>query len=300
MRPTVRQLQHFIALAHCGQVSKAALRCHISQSSMTASLQRLEQMLGSALFWRGPAGIVLTPAGQRFLHHAQRILADLDQAMDEISQTSPALQGPVRIGLTETVSAYLMASLIAKIQQNFPLLDVHYGEHDRQTLEAMLETGQLDLALMLTANISPSEHLAYDVLTRSPRMLWAQPEHPLILAGRVTLADVAAHDYILLDMDEHITVLDRYWSSRGLRPRITFQSRSIEAVRSLVAAGEGVSILSNIVYRAWSLEGQRIARRPVSDSVPTMDIGVAWCARRQTGQAYRALIDFIRTLIPAA
>jgi DNA-binding transcriptional LysR family regulator len=78
---------------------------------------------------------------------------------------------------------------------------------------------------------------------------------------------------------------------------VALQSRSIEAVRSLVAAGQGVSILSDLVYRPWSLEGQRIARRPLGDEVPTMDIGLVWRAENPQLERWEPLIRFLEESI---
>jgi len=78
----------------------------------------------------------------------------------------------------------------------------------------------------------------------------------------------------LLDIDEHVPTFRKYWEKYRLHSNVKMQSKSIEAVRSLVALGEGVTILSDLVYRPWSLEGKRISRRELSVPIPTMDVGV--------------------------
>ncbi|QXN51371.1 MULTISPECIES: LysR family transcriptional regulator [Pseudomonas] len=295
MKPTIRQLQHFIALADTGQVSKSALRCHISQSSMTASLQSLEKTLETQLFYRQASGTRLTPAGLRFLRNAQNIMNALDEAVEDLHVQPTQLEGTVRIGLTETISAYLIGVLLPSIERKFPMLEVVCEEHDRKELESRLRKGELDFAIMLTSNLSISDDLEYEVLVRSTRQLWAHPEHPLIATEQISLQDVAGHNYILLDMDEHISTLDRYWSPFEIKPKVRLQSRSIEAVRSLVAAGQGVSILSDFVYRPWSLEGQRISRRMLTDKIPTMDIGIVWSSKYLSINRWVTLVELIRS-----
>ena len=68
----------------------------------------------------------------------------------------------------------------------------------------------------------------------------------------------------------------RYREPTPYRPNIIFATSSVEAVRSMVALGMGITILSNMVYRPWSLEGQHAEVRPVTDKVPSMGVGLAW------------------------
>ena len=90
----------------------------------------------------------------------------------------------------------------------------------------------------------------------------------------------------MLTVDEASQTASRYWRPTGLRPNVMFTTSSVEAVRSMVADGMGVTILSDMVYRPWSLEGQRIELRNVAAEIPTMDVGspgiaIAAVARNQ-------------------
>jgi DNA-binding transcriptional LysR family regulator len=68
----------------------------------------------------------------------------------------------------------------------------------------------------------------------------------------------------------------------------------VEAVRSLVATGAGVALLPDLIYRPWSLEGQRIETRVIEDEVPSMDIGLAWRRDTKPSEAAMAFRDFMR------
>ncbi|WP_059414153.1 LysR family transcriptional regulator [Cupriavidus basilensis] len=294
MLPTLKQVQHFLAVAECGQVSRAALRCHVSQSSMTASLKGLEEALGAQLFTRHASGIRLTDAGARFLRHAQRIEDSVLDAVEAVGVSPVEISGTVRLGVTETITAYVLPGLLPLIERKFPMLRLEVLERERHDLESGILEGRIDMALLLVSNLPGLGHVTCETLLRSPRQLWGHPEHPLMTAERVGLADVARHDYILLDMDEHISTVGKYWGQYGLAPAVRYQSCSIEAVRSLVAAGRGVAILSDLVYRPWSLEGQRITRRGLADKVPSMDVGLVWKRQPATPGNVVAMADFLR------
>jgi DNA-binding transcriptional LysR family regulator len=80
----------------------------------------------------------------------------------------------------------------------------------------------------------------------------------------------------MLTVDEASHTSLKYWSLTPYQPKITLRTSSIEAVRSLVANGQGVAILSDMVHRPWSLEGRRIETVNLRDPVPSMDVGLAW------------------------
>ncbi|SPS01021.1 LysR family transcriptional regulator [Cupriavidus taiwanensis] len=297
MSPTLKQIQHFVAIAETGQVSRAAQRCNVSQSSMTASLKGLEDVIGAPLFSRHAAGVKLTAAGIRFLRHAQQIEAAVRDAVSAAAVTPSTVTGAIRLGVTETITAYVLPKLLPALEQKFPLLELEIMERPRGDIEADIQAGKLDLALLLVSNLPEMHHIGCETLLRSPRQLWGHPDHPLMQLEQISLTDVARHDYILLDMDEHIATVIKYWGQYGLTPSVRLQSCSIEAVRSLVAAGRGVSILSDLVYRPWSLEGQRILRRSLSDRVPSMDVGLIWRLDPGPDEHTRALREFLRVAL---
>lgn len=82
-----------------------------------------------------------------------------------------------------------------------------------------------------------------------------------------------------------------------MRPQPIFTTSSVEAVRSMVAGGMGVTILSDMVYRPWSLEGQRLEARPVADEVPSMDVGLAWARGRALSPAAEVFRRFMSVAI---
>ena len=110
-------------------------------------------------------------------------------------------------------------------------------------------------------------------------------EHPLLQQPTVSLSDVARAPYIMLMVDEAGQTAGRYWEKAGLKPDVAFATTSVEAVRSMVAAGMGVTILSDMVYRPWSLEGQRIELRILAEDIPSMDVGLAWTRSRALSTA---------------
>lgn len=297
MKFTLRQLEFFIALAQTKQISKAASRCHISQSSMTVAMRNLEEALNSQLFLRLPKGIQLTAGGERFLLHAQKIISDSQHAIEDLQYQPELTRGEITIGIAKTLSAYLLPAIISEVEQHFPLMTLRFVEGDPAELIERLHHKTLAFALVLTSNISHDSGLEIETFIRSQRRLWVSQGHPLLNLPAVKLADIANVAFIMLDTDKYPDVICEHWQAKGGRPNIIFTTTSFEAVRSLVAKGKGVTILSDLVYRPWSLEGLRVMRKTIEDSSTYMDVGAVALKGKPLAESDRMVLDYLRGII---
>ncbi|UHD43872.1 LysR family transcriptional regulator [Aureimonas altamirensis] len=294
MNITLKQLDYFIATAERGQVSHAAVELNISQSAVTAAIKALEAELGARLFVRTHSGVRLTMEGARFLDHARVITGAVAAAVHSPLCESQGQVGRLRLGMTYTVIGYFMSKYYARFRKTYPQIEVEAIELARGELEAGVICGDIDMAVMLVSNLERTDEIEKELLVRSSRRLWMPVDHHLLNKPKITLADVAAEDYIFLNVDEAKTTASRYWDAAKLRPRSVLMTSSVEGVRSLVASGIGVTLLSDLVYRPWSLEGQRIEARALDDAIPSMDVGLAWARGHEItpqAQAFRTFMS---------
>ena len=285
MSLTIKQVRYFIAAVETGQISHAAMEMNISQSAITSAVQGLEAQLDVRLLDRSSSGVALTPEGARFLSHARAIVAAVDDAMRSPLGMGARVTGRVRLGVTYTVAGYFMARHYARFRRSYPGIALDMVELPRDAIETGLAAADLDMAVMLVSNLADVAGLEHETLFRSRRRLWLPTEHPLLQQPTVSLSDVARAPYIMLMVDEAGQTAGRYWEKAGLKPDVAFATTSVEAVRSMVAAGMGVTILSDMVYRPWSLEGQRIELRILAEDIPSMDVGLAWTRSRALSTA---------------
>lgn len=293
MELSLRQIRYFIAAADAGQVSKAAKNLNVSQSVVTTAIKHLEEMVGSSLFERHQSGIALTYEGNRFLDHARHIIQSVDEAIRIPKRVKEDVTGRINLAVTYTVAGYFIPKLLAQFSRSFPNVQINMSETDRTNIEEGLITNGYDIAVMLTSNIINHEEIAHAPLLRSRRRLWVNTNHPFLKKQTVTLQEIAQEPYIMLTVDEASNTAQRYWNKTPYRPNTIFRTSSVEAVRSMVANGMGISILSDMVYRPWSLEGRQVGVIDVSDNVPTMDVGLAWAARRDQSKAVKSFIEFM-------
>jgi DNA-binding transcriptional LysR family regulator len=273
---TFRQLRYFVAAAETGQFSMAATREHVSQSAITNAVHALEEELGVRLFNRLPQGVSLTAEGQDFLSSARHILDSVRDALHRPRFHASGLQGSVRIAASYTLLGYFLPELLARFRASYPDVEIDLHDLDRANIEAAVLNGDVDLGVVILSNIAHRERFGHAILIRSRRQLWVAPTHPLAAISSPSLSDIAKYPYILLTADEGERSAIQYWKANKIEPKIGFRTSSIEALRGLVAHGFGVTILSDMVFRPWSLEGKRIEARPILDTVPHMDAGMIW------------------------
>ncbi|GAB5510464.1 MAG: LysR substrate-binding domain-containing protein [Hyphomicrobiales bacterium] len=243
---------------------------------MTGSVKDLEAILGVTLFERHSRGLTITPEGQHFLRHANSILIEVSNATRMQSVGVKTVGGALNLGVTSLTAGYVLSNILSKYRRLNPAVDVQAIEDTGEYLEHLIVGGELDVAVMVTTNLRNTHALETEIFEVSPFRLWLPIDHPLGGQQSIALSDVADERLIVLDVDEMEQEAVKLLSAFGKRPKIAFRTRSVEAVRSLVATGAGVALLPDLVYRPWSLEGDRIHSRDVSGSLPVVQVGLVW------------------------
>ncbi|MDP3960584.1 MAG: LysR substrate-binding domain-containing protein [Pseudorhodobacter sp.] len=289
---TLRQLQFFTAAAEQGSVSGAARALSISQSSVTEAIRALEDDLGVSLFDRLPRGLEITQKGAAFLRHARQILADVATARTAFRDDAEQASGRLSLGVTSLVAGYVLSDILSRFRRAYPQVEMNVIEDNGDYLQHLLIGGELDVAVLLTSSVKDRMALHVETLLVSPYRLWLPLAHPLAAQTAIGLDELAGQPLIQLMVDEIEDSTRRLMQALAVKPQIAFRTRSVEAVRSLVATGAGLAILPSLVYRPWSLEGDRIEIRDVSGDLPSVQVGLAW---RKGAPLSPPALNFIRS-----
>ena len=274
---TIRQLQYFIAVAEEGTVSGAAQSLSISQSAVTEAIKELEADLGVTLFERHRRGLSITHKGHQFYRHANRILAErLGRAAQLSERGRRRRPAALQLGVTSLVAGYVLSDLLARYRRAYPSVNVSAIEDNGDYLEHLLIGGELDVAVMVISNLRDRVALQAEIFETSPYRLWLPLGHRLAGADIISISDIVPEPLIMLTVDETEENTGKLLSALGARPHVAFRTRSVEAVRSLVATGAGIALLPDLVYRPWSLEGDRIESRDISGALPVVQVGMVW------------------------
>jgi DNA-binding transcriptional LysR family regulator len=193
----LRHLEYFVAVAAELNFSRAAQRIHVVQSALSASVGKLEKELGVALFDRSKRQIVLTPAGEVFLHHAREAIHAAQRAQSSVDDYRDQLTGTVTLGTLMSLGTVNLPAALDQFRRLHPLVTVRL----RQSLTgsaghlAAIADGHMDLALV-SIHSPPSPLVTLRELTREPVVFLCESTHALAGRARVHLVDLAGENLI--------------------------------------------------------------------------------------------------------
>ncbi|MBD0421943.1 LysR family transcriptional regulator [Streptomyces sp. TRM S81-3] len=287
-----RLLTTFTTLARTGGFTAAAAELHLAQSTVTVHIRTLERDLGVRLFDRLPTGARLTEAGRRLLEGAEDVLDAVARLRAGCAEDG-AVSGRVVVGTPESLCATRLPAVIAGLRTSHPEVDVHLHAAGPAECVEGLRSGRLDLALMWEEEREYPD-LTTEPVAREALVLVCAPGHPLAAADHeVTWEELAAESFFLLE--EGCSYSDAF--ARGLlavpgaRPRLT-RFGSVDAVRSCVAAGLGLTLLPRTTVAEQLVRG-RLAE---AGGPPFPDVSVR-LARHRRRWAAPAVREFARELV---
>jgi DNA-binding transcriptional LysR family regulator len=295
MSTSFKSIRYFIAVAESGSISAAIHELGVSQSVVSQAIAQIEADLGTLLFDRRARGMSLTHAGHQFLRHAHQIEVAMRNARDALASRPHTVTGHLNIGVTSLMVGYYLPFLLDRFRRVFPRISVQITEDRRDYLEHLLVSGELDVALIVVSQLQNQRALETETILRSGWRVWLPVNHRLVGEEQVKAADLAEQTLILLQVDELGDSATALWNTAGVDPKILIRTSSVEAVRSLVATGAGCSVLPDMLYRPWSLEGDRIDARPLAQALPALDIGLAW---RKGAAKPESLSNFLTAVRP--
>ena len=276
MNITFRQMRYFIAVAEIRSISGGAASIGISQSVVTDAIRFIEAEVDCEMFARHARGVVLTREGQQFLRHARKIIEAVNDIRGSVGQERTSVSGRLMVGATPTVLGYFLPDLLARYRQALPEVQVVVVEEKSDYVEHLLVNGELDLAILIVPGLTRPEALDHDVLLRSEMRVWMAPAHRLSNQDSFSLADLADQPLIDINREELQLVSNAVWACQPVHRRPAYRSASVEAIRGLVGTNAGIAILPDLLYRPWSLDGDRVLAKRSRDTLPTVDIGLVW------------------------
>ena len=169
--------------------------------------------------------------------------------------------GKLQLGVTSLVAGYVLSDLLARYRRACPGVEVSAIEDNGDYLEHLLVGGELDVAVMVISNLRDRMALQAEIIETSPYRLWLPLGHPLAGAEIISINDIAREPLIMLTVDEIEENTGKLLTALGARPHVAFRTRSVEAVRSLVATGAGHRAVARSRLPAL-VAGRRSHREP--------------------------------------
>ncbi|MBK7534791.1 MAG: LysR family transcriptional regulator [Myxococcales bacterium] len=242
----LRELEHFVVIASVGTFTAAARRVHLSQPALTASVQRLEQAVGATLLRRGRQGAELTAAGQAFLPRAQAALAAFRDGQRAVAEIEGLSAGQVRLGGGATACTYLLPPLLARFRRRRPSIGLVLREGTTTELEAAVEDGTLDLAVISLDKRQrfDERHQRFGRFTDDELIVVAAPSAEPLPTAWITFTPGSPTRALLLE--------------RVPQAQLVMELSSIAAVKGNVRAGIGLALISRAAVAADLAHGSLV------------------------------------------
>lgn len=239
----LRQLRHFVKVAERRNFSDASVRAHISQPALSRSIQQLEHDVGTTLLRRSPAGVALTPAGERFLQFARMIVDEADRAAAAVTAVHAGTVGEVTVGLDALYPEHLVAAAALRCRAELPGVVLRTIAAPMEELLVLLRRGVIDLALAGTLPDDQPGGIAMEALTTTHDVVIAAASHPLAQVASPMATDLAAARWILIQRAAAQDMHARFFMSQSLPVPRAVRSNSVALIRGLVMSRGFLSIL---------------------------------------------------------
>lgn len=297
----LRQLRYLLAAAEAGSFSRAAMRIGIKQSTLSRQILFLEKRLGMKVFERVNRGAVLTPSGKVYLQTARRIVREFEELNNWVRATQKGEAGRLAIGFYTSFSAGNLRATLAEFDDRFADVEIRSFERDREALLGGLESGLLDIVIVVGEVRYPGfKSRAF----WSERILVALPEgHLLAEREQISWWDLARERFLLTVHDpgpETRNLLLGKLGRPGYAPVIEMDDIKRDTVLSRVALGKHVSIVAE---SALGLQVSGVVFREVHEERGHARIGYSGYWRPDNDSpVLRRFLDFVsaRYSLPSA
>lgn len=270
-----KTLRLFLTLADTLHFGRTSRMCHVSPSTLSRTIQQLEEELGTALFYRDNRSVTLTHDGRRFQEYAQDTLMRWDTLRHALQKDQRVLQGELSLYCSVTASYSFLYDLLSRFRHQYPgvALTLHTGD-PAQAIQRIQE-GKEDISIGARPDILPAG-VAFRPIARSPLLFIAQAGQTQLaerLAGPATAE--AWQDIAMIVSEEGLSRdrVDNWFGNLGVRAPIYAQVSGNEAIVSMVSLGFGVGVVPKIVLDNSPLAG-RIRSLEVQPALAPYEVGL--------------------------
>jgi LysR family hydrogen peroxide-inducible transcriptional activator len=290
----VHQLVYLVAVAEEASFSRAAERVGVAQPSLSQQIRKLEDELGTPLFDRLPRRVVPTAAGERLLGHARRVLAELADARRGLADAAGTVCGSLTVGAIPTIAPYLLPQALRRFAADHPDVRVEVVEDVTARLLAMVERGDLDVAVMSDADGGPTVHV--EPIGAEPLHVLLPADHPLAKRKSVPWPLLADERFLALQEMHCLSgQVAHVCQRRQVRPPVVMRGVQLSTLAEMVSAGLGVSVVPAMMARLDACPTR--VTRPFATDPPARRICLARSLLRYRTRAARAFEQVVQDLL---
>ena len=290
------QMKYFCAVAELENMTEASKRLYVPQPTLSVSLSKLEQELGTRLFDRYNNRIVLNHAGKLFYERCLNLLrehADLLREMQEAAAVPPK-----EFRLVSSVQV-LSAELIRMYLREDPSFRFTQSLRDPKSMINMLKHGDADLAITSELRQTDST-LIYEPLLEEKIFVAMHPSHPLAGRSFLRMPDLKGEAFCLHHpAQSEAGEMDAYFADMGQDPEVSLVASESELIIDAVAMGVGITLVSSfgLLGQAAASYRDSLALIPLDRANPRRTVGLAWIKNHYYTAPQQAFFNYCREFL---
>lgn len=242
MRFDLIDLQLFLHVAESASITRGAEMSHMALASASGRIRKMEELAGIALLERRRRGVALTPAGQAFVHHAQRALQQIEHMKSELSEHAGGLKGRVRMQANASALAEFLPEALKTFLASHPGIDIDLEENSSYDIVRSVAEGFVDVGIV--ADIVDFGNLQAFPFATDQLVLVTPRNHPLGRRRRVFFQSLLDEEFVGLAATNALQLHLGQHAIRAGRPlKLRVRLGSFDAVCRMVGAGVGVAVI---------------------------------------------------------
>jgi DNA-binding transcriptional LysR family regulator len=242
----LRHLRYFVAVAEMENVSKAALKLHVSQPALSRQIRDLEEEIGFLLLERTAKSVRLTDAGRVFLDEARGVLAVAEEAVAKARAVAKKAGGELRVGYSPTPTARILPETLRLFQGAMPQVRVKLHDWSNHENLVGLRDGRLDLAFLVRpAKAAGLRQIRFEELRREGARLAVSPKHRFARQRLVSLKDAGREPFVAYSKEEYPDYHE-YLNAvfAGMKLRVVEEHDGASSLLQAIEAGAGVALVT--------------------------------------------------------
>jgi len=275
-RMELRHLRYFVGVAEEENVSRAALKLHVSQPALSRQIRDLEDELGFLLLERSAKSVHLTEAGRAFLIEARAVLQRAEEAVKAARAIATGQSGELHVGYAPSITARILPQILRAFQAELPNVRVRLHDFSTEEMLAGLRESRLQFAFVVRLTPALLRGLRFVELSRDSICLAVAPEHPLAGRRAVTLVEIAREPLITYSRkdypDAYENLIDLF-ATINIKPRIVEEHDSVSSLIAAVESGTSIAVAPQSLA---CTSGPRLKLIPFSPALAPLVVGVAW------------------------
>ena len=268
---TLQQLEYILAVDRFRHFAKAAEHCRVTQPTLSAMIQKLEEELDTRIFDRSRQPVCPTPVGIHIIRQAQHILTQTGRIRHIIEEEKHALTGVFKLGILPTIAPYLLPRFFPQLMKKYPQLDIRVVEMQTDVLKRALQTGEIDAGIV--ASLAGMEEFGQTSLFYEEFFAYVARQEPLFDRKIVRTSDLTGEQLWLLDEGHCFRdQLVRFCQLKAARAsQLTYRLGSMETFMRMVENGKGVTFIPELSVLQLN-ESRKELVRPFAIPCPTRQI----------------------------